>query len=222
MGGPHVFPSDAMTPKPATLSADLRRYTSSPKTYLRPFICPFDALLEMVPVGASVFDIGCGQGAWLTLVGQHRRPSKVAGYDVEPFAVAEASRLLATAFPGVPAKLQLWSEPGVPLDVSGYDIVTMIDVLHHVPPDQQQSILDSTFRNMRRGSVLILKDIDGASPLVWFNRLHDRVVSGAAGHELSSAKVVADLTKAGFVVGAPQFRHMLFYPHFWCKAVKPN
>ena len=62
--------------------------------------------------------------------------------------------------------------------ISEFDTVLLVDVLHHVPPDGQDRFLTALAEAMRPGARLVFKDIAADSPLVVFNKLHDRVFAG--------------------------------------------
>lgn len=49
--------------------------------HYRPFICPFEDLLSIVPPGSSVLDVGCGGGLWLALLRETGRLSRGVGFD---------------------------------------------------------------------------------------------------------------------------------------------
>ena len=48
----------------------------------RPYICPFEALIEEVPEGASVLDIGCGSGVWGLAFAERDPAVRVTGCDL--------------------------------------------------------------------------------------------------------------------------------------------
>ena len=184
---------------PATLSTWLHRSSRARKTYLRPYICPFDALLPHVPEGAALYDVGCGGGAWLALVAQFCNCTRLGGYDVAAEPVAAARMLLAKTAPNATAQLTVSPGLDLPIEIAAYDVVSVIDVFHHVPPAQQAHFITELYVRMRPGASLIFKDIDRAHPLVLANKLHDRVLSGAAGHEWSRAATRTALEQAGLV-----------------------
>jgi hypothetical protein len=48
---------------------------------LRPLICPFDELLDLVPIGARMLDAGCGAGLFLGLLADAGRLGEGYGFD---------------------------------------------------------------------------------------------------------------------------------------------
>jgi 2-polyprenyl-3-methyl-5-hydroxy-6-metoxy-1,4-benzoquinol methylase len=207
---------------PATLSAWLHTHSSARKTYLRPYICPFHTLLAHVPEGASLYDVGCGGGAWLALANHYRHCNHLGGYDVAEGPVSAARDLLAATAPA--SHTELTVSPGVELPalISAFEVVSVIDVFHHIPLSQQSHFITELFTRMRPGARLIFKDIDRDHPFVFANKLHDRILSGATGHEWGRTAARAALENAGFTIQAAETHRMVVYPHYWFVAQKPQ
>jgi len=161
---------------------------------LRPYICPFDRLLELVPDGASVLDVGCGCGLFLGLLAATGKQPRGFGVDVSaeaiPTARIMADRLRETQ---VPADLTFHRiGPDDPRPDGSYDVVSLIDVIHHVPRARQRALFASAASTVRPGGLLLFKDI-GPKPF-WrasMNRLHDLLVAREWIH-LVSADLVAN------------------------------
>lgn len=202
---------------PAQLSALLGQSSSRLKTRLRPWICPFDDLLELVPERATLFDLGCGGGAWLCLVDRLRSPASLGGAEINESLVAQARALVPRA------RIEIYDGARIPEAISSAHIVTLIDVLHHVPAENQRGFLRAVHDAMAPGARLLLKDMDAADRLstLW-NRFHDRVLSGAAGWELRAATAAEWLAEAGFRCEPPRKRRMMgVYSHYLIVAEKP-
>jgi SAM-dependent methyltransferase len=200
----------------------LRRHTPADwpwpdrlKTVYRPYIAPLDDLLAGIPAQSRVYDVGCGNGALLALVAAYRQPAAIGGVDVDPGLVDRARQLLQRVAPALPARVCVFDGTELPEGLQDFDTVLLVDVLHHVPPTHQHAFLTSLHDRMAPGATLHLKDIDADSRF-WclFNRLHDRLLAGAAGHEPSAVQLVETLQQIGFNVDPPVRRRMLVYPHF--------
>jgi 2-polyprenyl-3-methyl-5-hydroxy-6-metoxy-1,4-benzoquinol methylase len=184
------------------------------KVLYRPYVCPFDDLLALVPRRARVYDLGCGNGSFLALVARYRAPRMVGGSEISPVLVRNAKRLLKKADRKLRAEITVFDGKNIPRAVRGYDMVFLIDVIHHVPPAQQYPFLRRLVMMMRPGAMLVLKDIDAERRiLARCNKLHDLVFSREIGHELRSDVVRRFLQRFG-KVSAIAKRRMFIYPHY--------
>lgn len=140
----------------------------------RPYICPFEELIKHVPEGASVLDAGCGGGLFLALLAASGKRVTGHGFDISPTAIKVANDMAeAAGSTGSVLRFELrpvedqWPN-------SQFDVVSMIDVVHHVPPVFQKEFLLTACRHVRPGGILIYKDM--CQRPRWratANRLHD-------------------------------------------------
>lgn len=168
---------------PAHLTATLRRlYTRGPLTlrllqHYRPYICPFELLIPHVPRGARILDVGCGGGLWLHLLADMGLISAGIGFDSAAAAI-EIARGVAVP-PATVAKLDFRHLPVEAAWPDGpFDAVSIIDVMHHVPPAAQASMIASAAQRLAPGGILIYKDMVRRPR--WraaMNRLHDLVMA---------------------------------------------
>jgi 2-polyprenyl-3-methyl-5-hydroxy-6-metoxy-1,4-benzoquinol methylase len=191
-------------------------------TVYRPFISPCAELLALLRDGCTVYDIGCGGGVLLSLVARFKKSPRIGGHDVSAEAVKAARALVgAAAPPGIQVTIQC-CPPDEELSIRGYDYVTVVDVIHHVPENIRKTFLERIFRSMDAGAHLLIKDIDGASMLRFFNRLHDLLIEGEAVHEPPADCIARQLKQLGFHVLLRTRKTMLWYPHFFILARKPT
>ncbi|MDA1013049.1 MAG: class I SAM-dependent methyltransferase [Planctomycetota bacterium] len=144
---------------------------------LRPYICPFERFIEFVPQDAEILDIGCGAGLFLTLLAETRRIRSGTGFDSSRSAIAIAE----AASQRVTGNVVLdFSHRGVQdaWPDGEFDVVSLIDVMHHVPPRWRADLLTQAVSRVRPGGWFIYKDMC-RRPLwrAWMNRLHDLVVA---------------------------------------------
>lgn len=180
-------PSQPLIPTARELAADAQvLYAHGPFLFrklqhLRPFICPFEALLPFVPPRASILDVGCGGGLWLNLLARRGLLSSGIGFDSSRAAIdlasAAAHRALSSA--KVPASLTfLHLDVRAPWPDGTFNAVSIIDVMHHVPPASQRDVLALAAAHVAPGGVLIYKDMCRRPH--WrasMNRLHDLVMA---------------------------------------------
>lgn len=159
------------------------------KTIYRPRICPFERLLNLLPEGQRVLDIGCGAGVFLQLVANFRKPAALGGLEINPNAIERARRLFNLMHDGMPARLEPYDGTTLPAWIGEYDYVFLVDVIHHIPIHLQRKTLDSLFRALKPGARLIIKDIDADRPF-WclFNKLHDLLLAGQYPREISCSR----------------------------------
>jgi len=184
------------------------------KTRYRPCVCPIQAILEQIPEGARLFDVGCGSGALLYLGVELLHLSKACGYDVSESAV-EASR----TFKGI--EVRLLSKQGPMPSFQGYDVVTLVDVLHHIPSGKQQEFLAGVVHNMDVGSTLLISDIDASRKMGSFlNQLHDLFLARQWVNPWCPDDVLAVLERVGCQKCHFSLHRSLWYPHFIIKVKK--
>jgi 2-polyprenyl-3-methyl-5-hydroxy-6-metoxy-1,4-benzoquinol methylase len=193
------------------------------KRTARPLVCPFDPILEATPRGSTIADIGCGGGFLLGLLAQRVSPRRLHGFEVNPAAVVAARDYLHQVAPEIPASISHYDGVAFPDELSEADVVVLVDVLHHIPPQDQATFLARLFEKMRPSAILILKDIDAGRPfLCFFNKLHDLAVTGAMGNELTAAETGSHLRSLGFEIQSSGAARKLWYPHYWFVAKKPS
>ncbi len=183
------------------------------KIAYRPYICPFNELLEHIPENSSVFDIGCGSGMFLSLVQEFKNPSKVFGIEISSELVQHANNM----FQNSAAKnytFSVFNGSTIPDEISTYNYVFMIDVLHHVPKNQQYSFLQELYNKISPSTTFVLKDINASNIFVYWNKLHDAIIAKEIGHELKPTPLIQYLKKIGFKNIQISYKQMFLYPHF--------
>lgn len=191
------------------------------KIRYRPYICPFKNLLEFASAHRDLFDIGCGSGQFCLLAAHFCSLERIHGIEIDQRLVDNA-RVDLARMEDVRARVEfaLFNGQDLPVSIGDFGLVTMIDVLHHVPRNGQRPFLKQVHARMRPGATLVLKDIDAASPFVVFNRLHDIVFSGSAGCEWSHARACDECENIGFRIRGSFTRRVGVYPHYFLRLVK--
>jgi 2-polyprenyl-3-methyl-5-hydroxy-6-metoxy-1,4-benzoquinol methylase len=147
---------------------------------LRPSICPFDRLLIHVPRGVSVLDAGCGSGLFLGLIGCVDGQASGVGLDLSDSAIEMACQMaecLACSTPNVGLQFQV-VDVTAKWPVGLFDVVCLIDVLHHVNSGSQSEVFRTAVSHLKRGGVLLYKDMcDSPFWLAIPNRIHDLLLA---------------------------------------------
>jgi ubiquinone/menaquinone biosynthesis C-methylase UbiE len=108
----------------------------------------------------SVLDVGCGTGTQLAL---YQRPGcSLAGIDLSPAMLAVARRKLGAA-----AELHAGDASQMPFPEAVFDLVTIVLVLHEMPPMLRPAVLQECRRVVKPGGRIMLMDYHcGPYPLL--------------------------------------------------------
>lgn len=190
------------------------------KIRYRTYICPFIDLIGKIKPGDRVGDVGCGSGQFLLLVSRFaEEPESLFGIEITKRLIDNAKTLFST-YPSIKANFETFDGSHFPEELAEMDIVFLIDVVHHVPVQQQENFIANLCKLMKPGSRLVLKDINAASPLVYFNKMHDLIFAGEIGHELKMDKARTLLELNGMEIIEQKKQRMYVYPHYTLVAQK--
>lgn len=181
--------------------------------HYRPYISPFGAILNAVPPGSRVLDIGCGGGLFLALLARTGRIQRGLGIDTSAPAIAIAQDMSARLPAGHGVRFEARSA-SLPLPDEGYDVVTLLDVMHHIPPAAQRLVLEQALARVEPGGRFIYKDM--VKRPVWralANQLHDLVIARQWIHYLPLENAVAWAEAKGCKVVETRTVNMLWYGH---------
>ena len=183
----------------------------------RPYICPFENLLPFVPDNATVLDVGCGSGLFLgLLVASGHDIASGVGFDASPDAI-DAAQHMARVVERREGRAVLAFhrlDVAAPWPAGPFDVVAIIDVIHHVPPGQQSNVLEAASSRVAPGGVLIYKDMC-RRPL-WragMNRLHDIVLARQWIHYLPIDEAERCLCATGLRVRHRATANRVWYGH---------
>jgi 2-polyprenyl-3-methyl-5-hydroxy-6-metoxy-1,4-benzoquinol methylase len=143
-------------------------------------ICPFERLVSFVPPRSSVLDVGCGAGLFLALLAGTVEDIEGVGFDTSGVAIKTAKHMgERVRESGLRAQLRFeqW-DATAPWPAGSFDVVSIVDVMHHVPPDHQRSALETAASKVNPGGILLYKDMADRPALhAGMNRLHDLVLA---------------------------------------------
>lgn len=184
---------------------------------LRPRICPFELILPLVPAGSAVLDIGCGSGLLLALLALDGRLGRGVGIDADRRAVAAAQRMRAALPPALRASVSIEHGDAAAAWPSGpFDVVALVDVLHHVPPDAQRALVARACAAVEPGGLVLIKDM--APRPRWCalaNQAHDLLLARQWIHHRAMAEIEAWARDAGCVVERRGRAARWWYQHDW-------
>jgi 2-polyprenyl-3-methyl-5-hydroxy-6-metoxy-1,4-benzoquinol methylase len=169
----------------------------------RPYICPFEELLPIVPEGSRVLDVGCGGGLFLGLLSAEGRIRSGLGFDSSSSAISVAQRMCRRAAHGrawVQLEFQC-RDASAPWPEGIFDVVCLIDVLHHVTPQAQRPVFEAAATRLGAAGLLIYKDMASAPAWqAWANRLHDLVLARQWIHYVPVERVERWASEIGLVL----------------------
>jgi 2-polyprenyl-3-methyl-5-hydroxy-6-metoxy-1,4-benzoquinol methylase len=174
------------------LLRSLYRDASTPARELvawRDLICPYEPITRWVPPAAHLLDFGCGAGALLALLSEQRQITSGTGCDVSTDGIAAAKAAQARLSNDVLDFRHISDFEDIPAEK--FEIVVMIDVLHHIPPARQQEAIHAAARRVAPGGRLIYKDMT-RHPFWrrWANTTHDLLLSRQLVHYVAPDRVV--------------------------------
>ena len=171
-----------MANTPSSLCAVARRlFTDGPLVlrmlqHWRPMIAPFGTLIDQVPTGSSILDVGCGGGLFLILLAAEGRIARGLGFDANASAIDLANGA-AAHLADTPVTFECRPVQS-PWPDASFDVVSVIDLLHHIPSAVRPCVGRDAAARVRPGGLLLLKDMTERP--IWrvaANVLHDLVVA---------------------------------------------
>lgn len=146
----------------------------------RIYICPFERLVPIVPSGSSLLDIGCGAGLFLALLAGSLDEISATGFDTSDVAIKTAESMATRArASGLAARLRFCRlDVAAPWPIGSFDVVSLIDVMHHIPIAHQHDVFCKAVETLQPGGLLLYKDMaDHPFFYALMNRLHDLVMA---------------------------------------------
>jgi 2-polyprenyl-3-methyl-5-hydroxy-6-metoxy-1,4-benzoquinol methylase len=203
----------------ARLAREIYRDTKPSIKYkqgYRPYICPFHLLIDYIPRGASLLDVGCGAGLFILLLARLGRIRSAVGFDSDYVALHAAHDAAVRFLDRATIHFEQHSADHS-WPKGRFDVVSIIDVMHHVPPEKQADLIAAAAEHLNDGGLLLYKDI-ASRPLwrAWANRLHDLVSVQEWIHYAELNDIVNWAIDAGLSLDHSEALNMLWYRHEFC------
>lgn len=179
----------------------------------RPRICPYHVLLDQVPANVRVLDVGCGAGLFLGTLAATGRIAGGFGFDSSAPAIAVADTMTRQLPQNHNVRFQ-HLDATEPWPDGDFDLISVIDVMHHVPPAAQRAVFAQAAARVTPGKWFLYKDM--ARRPIWratANRMHDLVVAQEWINYVDMDKILAWGAQEGLTVHARQDIDMLWYRH---------
>jgi SAM-dependent methyltransferase len=154
------------------------RYETRVSEAYRSIYIDIDAFVRLVvqwrPAARKILEVGCGEGAVTERLNAAYPDAKITAIDITSRVgrlyrgSVDAVRFIQCAVQDIAA-----TEPGQ------YDLVVLSDVLHHVPPELRQGLLDAIRTALARQGTLVFKDWQrNYAPIHWLCYASDRWLTG--------------------------------------------
>ena len=200
--------------------------------FLRTATCPVREVLERIPAGGTVLDVGCGHGLFSVLAAMEDTDRRVVGVDIDVDKL-ELGRAAARRL-GVADRVELVhsADGSLPLGLlpdRGVDTVLCVDVLYLLGETAAVDLLRAMAGAVRPGGTVLVKEM-GLEPR-WKRRLTEiqevgatRVLRYTEGErvELVAPEVmVGTLLDAGLRVRSVPVDRRDLHPHLLLVATRP-
>jgi 2-polyprenyl-3-methyl-5-hydroxy-6-metoxy-1,4-benzoquinol methylase len=161
-----------------------------------------------------VLDVGCGSGLLLLMMASLDKISDGHGFDISEKAISVAQRAAEANKLG--DRLTFESRgAGMALPEGNWSVVTLVDVLHHVPRAIQKSFFLSVCESVPDGGRLIVKDmVDRPRWRALANGAHDLVLARDVVNHVSAKEVSEWGASAGLETIHKGSRNTLWYGHW--------
>lgn len=171
-----------------------------------------DKLNQYLPKTGHIFDIGCGYGISSYFFAMQNTSRKIIGLDIDQKRIILNKRIFSEI-----SNLQ-FKQQDFRLDTSigKADGIVMYDLLHHVPFATQKDLIKSARKKLKKGGVLLIKDIDRSKPIkTFFTWVLDKLMTKFEPVYYQKADDLKNLIKnEKFDVEYQELKSILPFPHY--------
>jgi 2-polyprenyl-3-methyl-5-hydroxy-6-metoxy-1,4-benzoquinol methylase len=132
------------------------RVTGESSEYFAQYKAQYIARRMGAKFSGRVLDYGCGVGMLSGFLKEIFPQATVDGYDVSEASIAKVDAAVRAAGTFTSDWRQI---------ISHYDLITVTNVMHHIPPAQRQETIESLKKRLAPGGVLIIVEHNPLNPL---------------------------------------------------------
>jgi 2-polyprenyl-6-hydroxyphenyl methylase/3-demethylubiquinone-9 3-methyltransferase len=150
------------------------------------------------PTAQRILEVGCGEGAVTERLNAAYPDAEITAIDITP----RIGRLYRGQRRGV-RFMQCSVQDVAAAEPGRYDLVVLCDVLHHVPAEYRQDLLDAIRAAMAPGGTFVIKEWERTNtPGYWLGYASDRWITGdRIGY--MTGREIHDLLAHSFGAAAP-------------------
>ena len=170
---------------------------------IRPLILPINDILKFIPSESSILDLGCGKGLLVKHINNFR---SYTGVDLNVKQQTQSNNINfikddCTQF--------------VSNNLDYFNTFLLIDLLHHIPINQQSLFLNNLIKNIKLGDIIIIKDILPRGFIFRFwNSLHDFIISKQIINYFEFYKF-KDKLNSNIQIVASYHKRIFLYDHYF-------
>lgn len=126
------------------------------------------------PAPRRILEVGCGEGAMTERLAIAFPKAHIDAIDITP----RLGRLYSGDSSRVTFREE-FVEDRLAASPEPYDLILLVDVMHHVPQQAQESLLSSIRELLGPGGVFAMKDVERSfAPIYWIAYFSDRFITG--------------------------------------------
>lgn len=169
---------------------------------LRPLILPLNEIIFHIPSGGSILDLGCGKGL---LINNIKNFKNYVGVDLN--AINQKIKNIEFIKDDCLTYIKR--------DLGEFNTFLIIDLLHHLSPEFQKDFLKNILIKIKKGDILIIKDINPRGLLFKFwNSFHDLIVSKQLINYFNFKNFESEIDRLQFSVNS-FYKRMFLYDHYF-------
>ena len=178
--------------------------------FLKSIVFPFSKIESSVPKAGNIIEVGCSYGLTAAYLALKSKKRKIIGLDNNKERIRSAKRIWKR-IPNLRFRTRSLLEK---VAIKRNQVILAVDLLHHVPLEQQRQFLSSCYEKFDQTNLLIIKEID-KKPFFKFllNYIGDMLMNPEGFYFKDSRVLKKELERTGFDVGYKEIKHIL-YPHY--------
>ncbi|MBI1319580.1 MAG: methyltransferase domain-containing protein [Candidatus Hydrogenedens sp.] len=113
---------------------------------------------QYIPFAGRVTELGCGFGLFANCLAKSRSDCVFKGCDLNAGRIQEASNVSKTL--GID-NIEFHAGDAVAYveSMEEQDCIYMLDLVHHLPPDQVDRFINTSWKHLKPGGLLVIKDV---------------------------------------------------------------